>query len=179
MAWRGNNDLIAFEGPATDGGISISDSPSGESNVLDMRVSLDMPNDTAYFLYKNPSESSWTTAAFVALDQTKIDSITRVGISSVNTDTGWSSFELVPGPSNLAERIGSVKELAGEVPDKAVQLLLPEDADRAVRDRPQLNGGERSETARLRPGTDVRDVDPGRRRHRQQFRVKARYVDDV
>ena len=106
MIWRGSTELRAFVGPATassaDGG-SGTNAP-GEGDELDLRIVLDQlaATPTAYFQYKNPSESQWTEYASVALNDTLLNNISRVGISASSTLTGVSSFELtaVPEPAS-------------------------------------------------------------------------------
>jgi alpha-galactosidase len=102
MLWRGNNEFAVFAGAGATAGITGSGTAAGESNVLDMRIILDMPANTATFQYKNPSASDWSTFAGPAtLNASLISGINSVGFTTLNSSTAIQSFELtVADPSS-------------------------------------------------------------------------------
>lgn len=105
MFWRGNNEIRFFQGA---GAVSSSGATSvfvaGESNVLDLRVVLDLPANTFTAQYKNPSAATWTTYTSAALSSGLLNGIKSVGFTTLDTNTGIESFELtaVPEPASLA-----------------------------------------------------------------------------
>ncbi len=95
MLWRGNGNFAVFGGPGAGGAISGSGSSAGEDDLLDMRVVIDMPADTATFQYKLPSESNWSTyAGPTTLSESRINNINSIGFTTLGNNTGIQSFEL-------------------------------------------------------------------------------------
>ncbi len=93
--WRGNDQFAAFAGAGATNSITGSGTAAGEDNILDMRIVLDMPANTATFLYKHPGASDWSTfAGPTTLNASLISGINSVGFTTLNGSTGIQSFEL-------------------------------------------------------------------------------------
>ncbi len=116
MLWRGDNEIRFFQGTGASGssgatGVFIP----GESNVLDLRVVLDLPANTFSALYKNPSASDWTSYTSGTLNSSLLNGINSVGFTTLTSSAGLQSFELVavPEPSTLALAAAAIGLVAG------------------------------------------------------------------
>ncbi len=97
MLWRGNNEVRALRGPGATNFLDAGDTTAtGVDNVLDLRVVIDMPEDTASFLYKDPDASEWSMLTSTPLSESIINGIQGVGFSAFQPDgnVAIKSFEL-------------------------------------------------------------------------------------
>jgi hypothetical protein len=96
ILWRGNDEIRVFEGPGATASVGGTGTfVAGENEQIDLRVVLDLPANTATYLYKNPSASEWTQFTSNAISSSRLDRIQSVGFSTDSTGSrGLISFQL-------------------------------------------------------------------------------------
>lgn len=109
-SWRGDEVLRVHSSNASVVFNSdLSFKQAGESNVLDLRIIYDVDGGSMSWLYKNPSESSWTEY----FNQTSLSGgMTHVGFANTANNVAVQSFEVVNIPEPSAALLGGIGMLA-------------------------------------------------------------------